>query len=185
MWADVRGLIADGPWHGYGHWAFWDRPDLTAETYSALGAYASAHNSWLEVLLGVGIVGLVLFMILCITAVVGVFAAFWQRPSVSNAWWCAVVVFVVAHNMMESFVLWHSAILVLLVASTCTSFELSNARVVDTGDRADRGVDSDVGRTLPAATDETSPHTAAPRPPAVPAVADVDEVMTSTVTRGS
>jgi O-antigen ligase len=144
IWADVRALIADAPWHGYGYWAVWDRPDLTAATYSALGSYASAHNSWLEVLLGLGVVGLSLFMILCITAVVGVFSDVWRQPSVTTAWWCGVVVFVVAHNMMESFVLWHSAILVLLVASTCTSFGPSDDRSVDV-----RGDGSGSGPTPP------------------------------------
>ena len=118
IWEDVRALISDRPIRGYGFWAFWERPDLTAATYAHHGsAYASAHNSVLEVLLGLGVIGLVAYLALGLFVIAGVAAWTWARPSLASWWWALVVVFVLTQNLMESFVLWHSYIWVLFIAA--------------------------------------------------------------------
>lgn len=123
IWQDVRGFIAERPWRGYGFWAFWDRPDLTAATYARHGdAYGSAHNSVLEVLLGLGIVGLVLYLMIGCFAIVGIGRWTWRSVSLASVWWAMVLAFVVAENLMESFVLWHSYQWVLFVAAAAVPF---------------------------------------------------------------
>ena len=69
IWNDVRASIEDRPWVGYGYWAFWERPDLVAATYARAGsAYGSAHNSALEIFLGLGVVGLTIYIFVGLSA---------------------------------------------------------------------------------------------------------------------
>jgi len=119
IWSDVRSAIALRPWRGYGFFAFWDNPDYTAATYQHIGTpYGSAHNSVLEVALGLGRVGVVLFLVLAGMMIVGVARALWKRTTVPTVGWAILVLFLVVQNSMESFVLWHSYLWMLFVAAT-------------------------------------------------------------------
>jgi O-antigen ligase len=123
IWHDVRGFIRHQPIRGYGYWAFWDRPDLTAASYAHLNnAYGSAHNSMLEVMLGLGVVGLIFYLAIVLYAIAGVSMLAWKRPSLAAWWWCVVLAFLVVENMTESFVLVHSYISVLLIAAAFVPF---------------------------------------------------------------
>ena len=123
IWADVRQLIAVHPWRGYGYWSFWERPDLTAGTYAHLGkAYGSAHNSVLEVALGLGAVGLAFYLAVVMFAVVGVAVFVWQGRSVVSWFWAMLLAGVLTESSMESFVLWHSYIWILCVAAALVLF---------------------------------------------------------------
>ena len=118
IWPDVREAIAVHPVRGYGFWAFWDNAELTAATYARHGtAYASAHNSILEVTLGLGVVGLVLYLAMHVGPIVGIASRNWRAPDAVSVWWAFVFVFLVAHNLTESFVLWHSYNWMLFVAA--------------------------------------------------------------------
>ena len=118
IWADVREFIQVHPVRGYGYWAFWDRPDLTAETYARVGAaYGSAHNSVLEVLLGLGAIGLVIYLAVVAASVGGICRWVWTQASIASWWWFVLLVFLVAENLTESFVLWHSYNWVLFLAA--------------------------------------------------------------------
>lgn len=126
IWDDVRGFIAERPLHGYGYWAFWDRSDLTYQTYMRVGtAYGSAHNSALEVLLGLGAIGFGLYLAIAVASIGGVFGWLWGHPSLASGWWAVLVVFLTAENLTESFVLWHSYIWVLFVAAALVPFGLT------------------------------------------------------------
>ncbi len=124
IWADVRAAIAVHPVRGYGFWAFWERPDLTAASYARLGVYGSAHNSVLEVALGLGGVGVVLYLGIALCAIVGVATVAW-RGGGSAVWWSVLLAFVLVQSSMESFVLWHSYMWVLLVAALAASWTSS------------------------------------------------------------
>ncbi len=118
IWPDVREAIAVHPVRGYGFWAFWDNAELTAATYARHGsAYASAHNSILEVTLGLGVVGLVLYLAMHVGPIVGIAVRNWRAPDAVSVWWAFVFVYLVAHNLTESFVLWHSYNWMLFVAA--------------------------------------------------------------------
>jgi exopolysaccharide production protein ExoQ len=118
IWADVRRFIAQRPIAGYGYWGFWDRADLTANTYAKVGAaYASAHNSVLEILLMLGAVGLLIYAAVAVMSVGGVLRSMWRHRSVSTWWWTMIIVYLVAENLTESFVLWHSYNWALFIAA--------------------------------------------------------------------
>ncbi len=123
IWHDVRQFIAVHPWRGYGYWAFWDRADLTAGTYARHGdAYSSAHNSVLEVVLGLGVIGLVFYIAIGLTAIAGIAAWTWRTGSLASWWWALVFAFLFAQNLMESFVLWHSYQWILFIAAAVVPF---------------------------------------------------------------
>jgi O-antigen ligase len=118
IWQDVRALIALRPWRGYGFFAFWDNESFTAATYKRLGSsYGSAHNSILEVALGLGRIGVVIYVIMAVIMLVGTARAVWARTSLATVTWVTVALFLVVQNSMESFVIWHSYLWALFVAA--------------------------------------------------------------------
>lgn len=114
IWDLVGDIAADARWHGVGWEAFWYTPELHNHELLQRG---SAHGSVPELLLGVGVVGLVLWLVVVISALVGVARTMWREPG-AEAWtWGALVVFLVVENLTESFVLWFSYNWVLLIAA--------------------------------------------------------------------
>ncbi|MCE9623098.1 MAG: O-antigen ligase family protein [Actinomycetia bacterium] len=131
IWSDVVGFIRVHPIRGYGYWAFWDRPELTHDSYIRLkSSYGSAHNSALEVMLGLGVVGLVLYLAIGLWALVGLSRLAWFQPSLRSWWWASVFAIVVVQNLTESFVLWHSYLWVLFVAAALVPFNKSDPALV-------------------------------------------------------
>ncbi len=114
IWDLVGDIAADTRWHGVGWEAFWYTPELHNHELLQRG---SAHGSVPELLLGVGVVGLVLWLVVVVSALVGVARTMWREPG-AEAWtWAALVVFLVVENLTESFVLWFSYNWVLLIAA--------------------------------------------------------------------
>ncbi len=131
IWQDMGPFIGDRPWHGYGYWAFWERPDLTAATYARLEKpYGSAHNSAIEVLLGLGVVGLVFYLAIMLAAVAGVSALVWRGRSVFAWFWALMLASLIVQNLMESFVLWHSYNWILCIAAAVVAFQVPAPAVV-------------------------------------------------------
>jgi O-antigen ligase len=153
IWSDVRSAIALRPWRGYGFFAFWDSEELTAATYKHVGiAYGSAHNSVLEVALGLGRIGLVLYLTLALFMVVGIARAIWLKTKIATVAWVALTVFMIAQNSMESFVLWHSYLWALFVAATVVSSRLptTSSSIGGASDRFDRVESAEPEPRLPA-----------------------------------
>ena len=149
IWADVRSAIALRPWRGYGFFAYWDNEQLTASTYQRIGsAYGSAHNSLLEVALGLGRVGVAFYLALAFVMIVGVARALWRVTSAETVAWAAFVLFLIVQNSMESFVLWHSYLWVLFVAATVIPTRLVSSTVMPAGQTTEDGGDDD-GPTRP------------------------------------
>jgi O-antigen ligase len=135
IWQDVRSAISLRPWRGYGFFAFWDSDTATASTYQRLeSAYGSAHNSVLEVALGLGRIGLILYIALAVTTVVGMARAVWFRTSLVTLSWLVVIVVLVTQNSMESFVLWHSYLWALFVGAAVASTQVPGVRRPDVPD---------------------------------------------------
>lgn len=61
VWAFVQGLIDQRPLLGYGYAAMFERKEVTDHLFNAVGwAAPNAHNGYLELWLGIGLIGLVL-----------------------------------------------------------------------------------------------------------------------------
>jgi exopolysaccharide production protein ExoQ len=119
IWHDVRLAISERPWRGYGFFAFWDNASLTADTYARVGkAYGSAHNSILEVALGLGRIGLLPYLVLIAVMLYACTRNVWRRTDIVTVTWTLFTLFIVVQNSMESFVLWHSYVWALFVAAS-------------------------------------------------------------------
>lgn len=118
IWSDSRQLISDRPVTGYGYWAIWDNLDHVGASYDRLGVnYGSAHNSMLETWLGLGAVGAALFGAVVLAAVVVASQRVWRFGDAASIGWAVLLVVVLTEHLMESFVLWHSYLWMLLIAA--------------------------------------------------------------------
>ena len=114
MWSLVWDRVAERPLGGYGFYAFWEEIELLDH---ALLRRGSAHNSLMEVALGLGLIGTVPFVVIVVLAARNAGLHLWRRPGADSWMWAAVVGFVLVENVTESFVLWFSYIWVLLMAA--------------------------------------------------------------------
>jgi len=114
MWSLVWDRAAERPLGGYGFYAFWEEIELLDH---ALLRRGSAHNSLMEVALGLGLIGTVPFVVIVVLAARNAGLHLWRRPGADSWMWAAVVGFVLVENVTESFVLWFSYIWVLLMAA--------------------------------------------------------------------
>ncbi len=115
IWQVVWEWIRERPVGGYGFFAFFDQPDLVA-THDLL-TRGSAHNSLVEVALGLGILGVMPFVVIVVFAARNALTPAWRAPSPDSWMWCAVVIVLLVENLTESFVLWFSYNWVLLLAA--------------------------------------------------------------------
>ena len=114
IWSLVWDRIQQRPVSGYGFHAFWDVTELLDH---ALLRRGSAHNSLMEVALGLGLIGTVPFAVIVVLAARNAGLHLWRRPGADSWMWAAVVGFALVENVTESFVLWFSYVWVLLMAA--------------------------------------------------------------------
>ena len=115
MWSGSWEFIDDRWAQGYGFFSFFEVPGrATAAPFFDRG---SAHSSFVEVLLGLGVVGLVLFVVVVVAALTNSIRRAWQSPGLLSWARLAVVVLLVFENVTESFVLWFSYNWVILCAA--------------------------------------------------------------------
>ena len=119
IWDLVRDRIAERPLQGFGWFNVWTDAEFVSEHY--LLTRGSAHGSFFEVWLGLGLVGLIPFLVIVGLALHGTITEAWRRPSVESWTWLALVLFLVVENLTESFVLWFSYNWVLLMAAALRS----------------------------------------------------------------
>ena len=115
MWGLVWDRIVQRPVLGHGFFTFWDIEELTQHVLLRRG---SAHNSFVEVGLGLGLLGAVPFTVIVVLAARNAGLALWRRPGPDTWMGAAVVAFLLVENLTESFVLWFSYSWVLLMAAS-------------------------------------------------------------------
>ena len=114
MWSLVWDRILQRPLAGHGFFTFWDIEELTQHVLLRRG---SAHNSLVEVGLGLGLLGAIPFVVIVVLAARNAGLALWRRPGADTWMWAALVAFLLVENVTESFVLWFSYSWVLLMAA--------------------------------------------------------------------
>ena len=114
IWGLVWDRILERPVGGHGFFTFWDIEELTQHVLLRRG---SAHNSLVEVGLGLGLLGVVPFVAILVLAVRNAGLSVWRRPGADTWMWAALVAFLLVENVTESFVLWFSYSWVLLMAA--------------------------------------------------------------------
>ena len=107
MWSLVWDRVVQRPISGYGFFAFWDVTELLDH---ALLRRGSAHNSLMEVALGLGLIGTVPFAVIVALAARNAGLHLWRRPGADSWLWAAVVGFVLVekrHRELRPVVLLH------------------------------------------------------------------------------
>jgi exopolysaccharide production protein ExoQ len=114
IWRLLSDTIESAPLRGVGWEAFWYTSELHTDILLQRG---SAHGSIPELLLGLGVVGLALWLVVVVAAMIGVTRRAWQQPDTTAWLWLSLTVLLVVENLTESFVLWFSYNWVLLIAA--------------------------------------------------------------------
>ena len=114
IWRLVWDRILERPLGGYGFFTFWDIEELTDHVLLRRG---SAHNSLVEVGLGLGLLGVVPFAAILVLAARNAGLSVWRHPGADTWMWAALVAFLLVENVTESYVLWFSYSWVLLMAA--------------------------------------------------------------------
>jgi O-antigen ligase len=108
MWKEVLNAIGRHPWWGYGYdvfWVEWSR-DLQKVLYVLSGwRPPHAHNGYLDILLSVGIVGLLIFFGGFITSLWRAGSLFRANESSSAKFALFVLLFLAVLNLGESYIL--------------------------------------------------------------------------------
>lgn len=103
IWEILSIIIARRPVLGYGYSAFWLHPTLPMEVNIYSGWIPGyAHNGILEVLLGVGFLGLFTVLLLLLRAARDSAIVFYQRRGMSN-WYISIFLLTVMYNIDEGF----------------------------------------------------------------------------------
>ena len=136
MWRLVWDRIVERPTLGHGFFTFWNIEELTQH---ALLRRGSAHNSLIEVGLGLGLLGLVPFAVILFLAARNAGLALWRRPGPDTWAGAALVAFLLLENLAESFVLWFSYSWVLLMAAALRPAPAADQPISAALDRAPSG----------------------------------------------
>ena len=119
IWDFVLDMSKDRWFAGYGFRSFWD----TEAHRIALGQRRefttvpdAAHSTFFEVLLYLGVVGLVLLLALVVRSLGRTWWRAFGAPGWKTAWLAAVVTFALLENVTESMIAYHSIFWVLLIA---------------------------------------------------------------------
>lgn len=105
IWEVVLQFVGQRPIHGHGFMAAWLATDIVDELTAQYGREVyEAHSGFLEMLLGVGIIGLVALMIAMGAALHRTGSAMWVRPDALGLFLFAVAVYAVAVNLGETYV---------------------------------------------------------------------------------
>ena len=115
IWSLVWDKIQERPVHGHGFFAIWGIPEFIS-THRLLER-GSAHDSLLEVWLGIGLLGLVPFVVVVTLAGRNAARDVINAPGPDTWMWAAIVAFLLLENVTESFVLWFSYNWVILMAA--------------------------------------------------------------------
>lgn len=118
MWAINRDFFGQRPWTGWGLEAIWTHPstiESAAATFHA--APLQAHSGYLEILLGVGVVGFALFLAVVLTTLWRAFAWAWVGRGLEPLWPLAIATYVLVVNISESFFIANDYHWALLVAA--------------------------------------------------------------------
>lgn len=117
IWEVDRWFAGHQPWTGWGFEALWTNPKAIDQAYGATGKYPyTAHNGYYEVQIGLGRIGLVLFVAFLAFAAWQAFRYAWRRTDVTSVWPLTFIVFAVIMNFSESFFLASEGITALTVA---------------------------------------------------------------------
>lgn len=103
MWEVALDWVGDRPILGHGYLGVWFDPEFAAEMLAARGqVLGSTHNTFIEILLGAGIIGLVLLLAMYGLVWVAAGARALDGRGLLAAWPLAMLTFILVENLAET-----------------------------------------------------------------------------------
>ncbi len=101
IWGAVLGAVAERPLFGYGYGGFWTARRV--EQFSSMfdWTFMHSHSAYLEILLGVGVVGLVLGLSVVLVAIVSASRAFRVSGDQAFHFASALLIFALVHGFLD------------------------------------------------------------------------------------
>jgi exopolysaccharide production protein ExoQ len=130
LWTFVIESIRQRPWLGYGFSAFWTSSnDASRAIIDAIHWQSPhAHNGFLDLTLQLGAIGLAVFLVGYVIAVLRAIKAIRSAEGVCALWPIVFLTFLFLYNMTESTIVRQGSIFwVLYVATACSSLGRSSA----------------------------------------------------------
>lgn len=132
LWEFALATFADSPILGIGYFAYWNSPETTATSLWLLTGQqlASFHNNFLDIMVGVGLVGLFVFVMAMLLLLVRTFEQFRVTRDPLLAWPFAYMCFVTIYSMSEYPLYWNNEFQMLMAFIAAASGAKSGAVIV-------------------------------------------------------
>lgn len=102
LWQELWSYAEDRPWQGYGYESFWSQQHIKEVFESQKWAVRSAHSAFVELMLGIGLVGVVLVAVTVLWGTWLVYRRFRRTGNVGYGFAFATLVFAMANGLLES-----------------------------------------------------------------------------------
>jgi O-antigen ligase len=149
LWAAVAPAIFDRPYLGYGYEAFWrGYQGAAGEIWAQLGNYYTySHNGFLEVLLGLGLIGLVSMLTALIFYSRSAFQALQRqgKDAIAAFWPWAFLMYLLLSNLLEGNLMKSNNLPWLLYMITALSLCFTGARGFNRNNNSSHAVPVHVG----------------------------------------
>ncbi|MBD2562039.1 MULTISPECIES: O-antigen ligase family protein [Nostoc] len=126
LWPAVLDMIAKKPWLGYGYGAFWEK---NGDSYIVLQTVQwnapNAHNGFLDLWLGLGLLGVLVFLIgFVINLLRSIYLIRWNQ-TFENLWLLLYLTYIILSNLTETTLLEQNSLEWILYVSAILSSKLS------------------------------------------------------------
>ena len=130
LWVLVSRAILDKPYFGYGYEAFWRGYEgMAGEIWKQIGSFQFySHNGFLEVLLGLGLIGLISVLIALIFFAKNALRLLQKSKTLDTFWPWAFFLYLVASNLTEANLMRSNTLPWLLYTITALSVALHVSR---------------------------------------------------------
>jgi O-antigen ligase len=102
LWEELLPYVEERPLLGYGYGCFWNADHIDAVSKALYWDLSSAHSAYLEMVLGVGLVGGVMVVLLFATALWKAGRRYWETSGSGDAFVFALTVYGVVDGISES-----------------------------------------------------------------------------------
>jgi exopolysaccharide production protein ExoQ len=121
LWSYLWDVSSGHRWFGYGFNSFWKDDALVLPVSTPIFRWNAAHNSFVEIYIGMGLIGFVLILIFLFFAFEAVVRRVRTHPTLASALPAMLLVFLIVQNLSESMIVYNSSFWILLIAVAFTN----------------------------------------------------------------
>jgi O-antigen ligase len=132
IWNALLVEIAARPWGGYGYQAFWSGLEGASRTVLITSgwAFSYAHNGILEILLQLGVAGLVIVLFLLVLSVRNAWFCFHRSLDPDVPWYIGLIFLTLLYNIDEGTLIFPHALYSVLFTIACAGLILARNKVL-------------------------------------------------------